>query len=189
MRVNVHHYTKVPPRGQRPHRGANYSITAGKRSAPADRQRIYMWAPRGATTANKHRISPTPGRRHTSCLAGVRPLWGRSGEVSPFRGRASLTRGYRVVRPLWGRQPRGKRAHPTRTGSPPRRDAIHRVSHRPDGPAQGKNAEAGLRPERVRRDESRLYAAASHTAEDPPPPETTPRGRRPHRGRTFYNRG
>ena len=43
-----------------------------------------------------------------------------------------------------------------RTGSPPRRDAIHRVSHRPDGPTQGKNAKAGLRPERVRRDESRL---------------------------------
>ena len=37
--------------------------------------------------------------------------------------------------------------------------AIHCVSHRPDGPARGKNAGAGLRPERVRRDESRLYAA------------------------------
>ena len=43
-------------------------------------------------------------------------------------------------------------------GCPPRRDAIHRVSHRPHGPPQGKNVGAGLRPGRVRRDESRLYA-------------------------------
>ena len=42
---------------------------------------------------------------------------------------------------------------------PTRRDAIHRVSHRPDGPRGGKNVGAGLCPERVRRDESRLYAA------------------------------
>ena len=33
----------------------------------------------------------------------VRPLWGRRWMGVPFRGFASLTRGYRVVRPLWGR--------------------------------------------------------------------------------------
>ena len=44
-------------------------------------------------------------------------------------------------------------------GCPLRRDAIHHVSHVPDGPAAGKNVDAGLRPERVRRDESRLYVA------------------------------
>ena len=43
-------------------------------------------------------------------------------------------------------------------GNPPRRDAMNRVSHRPDGPVRGKNVGAGLSPERVRRDESRLYA-------------------------------
>ena len=40
-----------------------------------------------------------------------------------------------------------------------RRDAIHRVSHRLDGHTAGKNVVAGPCPERVRRDESRLYVA------------------------------
>ena len=38
----------------------------------------------------------------------------------------------------------------------------------PCGPARGKNATAGLRPERVRRDESRLYAADIHPRSSTP---------------------
>ena len=44
-------------------------------------------------------------------------------------------------------------------GGRPRKDAIYRVSYLPAGPQRGENVEAGLRPERVRRDESRLYVA------------------------------
>ena len=39
-------------------------------------------------------------------LAGVRPPWGRAGRGCAYRGRAALTRGYRIVRPPWRRQPR-----------------------------------------------------------------------------------
>ena len=42
-----------------------------------------------------------------SRLAGVGPPWGPHIYASSVRGRASLTRGYRVVRPRWGRRPRG----------------------------------------------------------------------------------
>ena len=38
-------------------------------------------------------------------LAMVGPPWGPYPFARPFRGRASLTRGYKVVRPLRGRQP------------------------------------------------------------------------------------
>ena len=40
-------------------------------------------------------------------FAGVGPLWGPNIYALSFRGRALLTRGYRVVRPRWGRLPRG----------------------------------------------------------------------------------
>ena len=39
-------------------------------------------------------------------FAGVGPLWGPNIYALSFRGRASLTRGYRIVRPPWGRRPR-----------------------------------------------------------------------------------
>ena len=87
------------------------------------------------------------------------PPWGRSGVVVPVRGCASLTRGYQKCDPYGVGSHAAYSPSSARTGSPPRRDAIHRVSHRPDGPTRLKNVCAGLRPERVRRDESRLYAA------------------------------
>ena len=78
------------------------------------------------------------------------------------------------------RQPHGNISHPTRRGSPPRRDAIHRVS-----PARGKPRH-DIPPHRAghagreRRDESRLYAgkfpcggmstaSRSHAARQAPP--------------------
>ena len=143
---------------QAPLSGANYSITAGKRSAPAESRRIYMWAPRG----------------NASCLAGVRPPWGRSGGESPVRGRAALTRGYRVVRPLWGRQPRRHPiAPPTRRGCL-RRSAIPGAHTAARTTRKGRMPRRDYRPKRFRAagkppllnhpggergDESRLYAA------------------------------
>ena len=41
-----------------PPRGANYSITAGKRSAPADRRHIYIRAPRESNTREKASLRP-----------------------------------------------------------------------------------------------------------------------------------
>ena len=64
--------------------------------------------------------------------------------LPPTSGSAALHPRLLIARPLRGRQPRGNITLP--------------ALHRPDGPARGKNAPAGLRPERVRRDESRLYA-------------------------------
>ena len=49
----------------------------------------------------------SPCGRLRCIFAGVGPLCGPHIYASSFRGRASLTRGYRVVRPLWGRRPRG----------------------------------------------------------------------------------
>ena len=40
-------------------------------------------------------------------FAGVGPPWGPNIYALSFRGRASLTRGYRIVRLPWGRRPRG----------------------------------------------------------------------------------
>ena len=48
--------------------------------------------------------------------------------------------------------PVGRGGRSRETGCPPRSDAI-------GWPRGGRNAMAGLRPERVRRDESRLYVA------------------------------
>ena len=62
-----------------------------------------------------------------------------------------LTRGYRKFAPYGGAglavylMPRRTFY---RTGICLRRNAIHRVSHRPDGHRGGENAMAGLRPER-----------------------------------------
>ena len=51
---------------QAPLSGANYSITAGKRSAPAESRRIYMWAPRGSNTRE---VAPrTPHTRSAQCV-------------------------------------------------------------------------------------------------------------------------
>ena len=78
--------------------------------------------------------------------------------LPPTSGSAALHPRLLIARPLRGRQPRGNITLP--------------ALHRPDGPARGKNAPAGLRPERVRRDESRLYASktpcgrTSFTGED-----------------------
>ena len=93
------------------------------------------------------------------------------GIVETSRGWAEASRGWakgslaaagrrppRGVRsPVSGRQRPDVRNARGEAGCPLRRDAIHRVSHRPDGPHHGKDTVAGRRPERVRRDESRLY--------------------------------
>ena len=82
------------------------------------------------------------------------PPWGRSGGESPVRGRAALTRGYRVVRPLWGRQPR---RHPI---APPTRRGCLRRSAIPGAHTAARTTRKGRMPRRdYRPKESRLYAS------------------------------
>ena len=104
---------------------------------------------------------PVPARRRRE----VRPPWGRNSVGFLSAGALRLPAVIKSATPMGStatrhahRPPRSKQVRSVCTGSPPRRDAIHRVSHRLEGPTQRKNVVAGLRPERVRRDKSRLYA-------------------------------
>ena len=92
---------------------SNYSITAGKRSAPADRAPLSTSAPRGSNAREARRMAFA---RHGVCVMFSRggwPPWGQHIYASTFRGRAALTRGYRIVRPPWGRWPRCMPPTPT----------------------------------------------------------------------------
>ena len=104
----------------------------------------------------------TIGRTAASLLRGcacglpaVMGSWTPMGSTYPDASfpqvRLWLTRGYRKFAPYGGIF--------CRMGICLRRYAIPCVSHVPNGHTVGRDVVAGLRPERVRRDESRLYVA------------------------------
>ena len=87
-------------------RGAHYSITAGALRLPAEPTHHSHTTPRGSNGREACRVAT--GRQGQCSGASSRwlaPPWGSYPFARPFRGRASLTRGYKVVRPLRGRQP------------------------------------------------------------------------------------
>ena len=87
-------------------RGAHYSITAGALRLPAEPTHHSHTTPRGSNGREACRVAT--GRQGQCSGASSRwldPPWGPYPFARPFRGRASLTRGYKVVRPLRGRQP------------------------------------------------------------------------------------
>ena len=79
--------------------------------------RVRLWLTRGYRKFDPYGVAGlavwlwgalgSPCGRPRCIFAGVGPLWGPHIYALSFRGRASLTRGYRVVRPPWGRLPRG----------------------------------------------------------------------------------
>ena len=141
-------------------KGANYSITASKRSAPADGCYCLYTAPRESNEPGGWKLRmgrPRRGRANSSLgwstaepevwwmermSASKRSLCPlRQVACTPLRGYPRGVRAFRGFRcappaatdrsaPL-GRSCGGGMAR--EAGCPPRRDAIHRVSHRPDG--------------------------------------------------------
>ena len=99
-------------------RGPNYSVTAGEHGEPADGEpHIYMYGPKGVERTYALHSQPRQQAGGELPLEGCRRRTTthdeRSTPLGPmvvgatFRGFATLTRGYRVVRPLRGRQLRG----------------------------------------------------------------------------------
>ena len=85
---------------------SNYSVTEGELSEPSDGCGMGVWAPRGSNARVWCiGVMRQYGDGRSVSLAVVRPPWGRRWMGVPFRGFASLTRGYRIVRPLRGRPP------------------------------------------------------------------------------------
>ena len=139
-------------------RGPNYSVTAGEHGEPADGEpHIYMYGPKGVERAYALHSQPRQQAGGElppeGCRRRIPTHDERSTPLGPmvmgatFRGFATLTRGYRVVRPLRGRQLRGMCCTDigTRTAVPPRhvagmatgptasRDALHRHRHEDSG--------------------------------------------------------
>ena len=108
--------------------------------------RVRLWLTRGYQRFDPYGVAGlavwlwgavgSPCGRLRCIFAGVGPLWGPHIYASSFRGRASLTRGYRIVRPPMGALASRRGFCPRvifcRMGICLRRDAIHRVS-----PARG----------------------------------------------------
>ena len=112
----------------------------------------------GSLAAPRVCLRPTRGNRRWTPMGSTYP------DASFPQVRLWLTRGYRKFAPYGGAGLAvclTSRRTFCRMGICLRRDAIHRASHVPDGPAAGRNAVAGQCPERVRRDESCLYVADS----------------------------
>ena len=140
------------------------------------RQSEQTGAPQRTAVARRRPFAPLFAGQEVKHLNAPR-------RVSPRRRKKHPCPLYFAPRPLsqfFGKL--GFGCGPTRMGSPPRRDAIHRVSHRPDGPLRGRMSRRGIRPERVRRDESLLYAGkfpcgrTSATGEDHAARPTPPSG-------------
>ena len=115
--------TAVPPRhaagmatGTAAPRGPHYSVTAGEHGEPADGEPHIYVRPQGGRTDIRSAQPATAAGRWRAATRGM-PAQdthiGRSTPLGPmvmgatFRGFATLTRGYRIVRPLRGRQLRG----------------------------------------------------------------------------------
>ena len=189
--------------------GVAPSITAGERSHPRTGTPPLI-RPHGGRTSCRRRANggmPVGGRRlvrddhwtYGSLAAPrvcLRPTRG-NGKLDPHGSaylyasfpqvRLWLTRGYRKFAPYGGACLAvclTSRRTFCRMGICLRRDAIHRVSHVPDGPAAGKNVVAGLRPERVDARMASLLWRMARAAGD-----VMPRGRRPRRGRAMRNLG
>ena len=122
-------------------RGPNYSVTAGEHGEPADGEpHIYMYGPKGVERTYALHSQPRQQAGGELPLEGCRRRTTthdeRSTPLGPmvvgatFRGFATLTRGYRVVRPLRGRQLRGMPVQMWHEDSDTTTaDALHRHRH------------------------------------------------------------
>ena len=127
------------PRGDASHplmppalKGPNYSVTAGERSEPAEGGAHHLRPQGGRTTTRNDRRNISAARHALTRRPRRWTPMGPSSPLTVFRGFATLTRGYRIVRPRWGRRPRGSTRpdrcvtpYPLRERSEPAEDASH----------------------------------------------------------------
>ena len=92
-------------------KGPNYSVTAGEQSEPAEGGAHHLRPQGGRTTARNDRRNISAARHALTRRPWRWTPMGPSSPLTVFRGFATLTRGYRIVRPRWGRRPRGSTRH------------------------------------------------------------------------------
>ena len=119
-------------------KGPNYSVTAGEPSEPAEGGAHHL-RPQGGRTTERYDCRSISAARHALTRRSRRwPPLGPSSPLTVFRGFATLTRGYRIVRPRWGRRPRGS-TRPDRCVTPYQRrersEPAEDASHPPMWPA------------------------------------------------------
>ena len=119
-------------------KGPNYSVTAGEQSEPAEEGAHHLRPQGGRTTAKNDRRNISAARHALTRRPRRWTPMGPSSPLTVFRGFATLTRGYRIVRPRWGRRPRGS-TRPDRCVTPyplRERSELYRThSHPPMWPA------------------------------------------------------